>query len=186
VILRDGDPIGTSVTEFSRDGDRLTVRTHMQIAVTMLYVTVYRFDSTVEEHWINGQLVAMHSRADDDGTRKAVDMQSSGPAAPDLMSVTYNGAAKTVGAGVMPTSFWNPQSMHESRFIDPLDGDTFDATVTSRQPDTVRIGDRNVQASRFEMSNDVDVWYAPDGQLLKIEFVVHEDGSIITVQRTSL
>jgi hypothetical protein len=186
VILRDGEPIGTSVTEFSHDGDRLTVRTHLQIAVTLLYVTVYRFDSMVEEQWLNGELVAMHTRTDDDGKRKSVDMQSADSGNPDLLNVTYNGTAKTVGAGIMPTSFWNPQSMQQSRFIDTLDGDTFDATVKSRKPDTVRIGEHDVQASRFEMSNDVDLWYTPDGHLLKIEFMVEEDGSVITVQRTSL
>jgi hypothetical protein len=187
VVLRDGDPIGTDVSEFTRDGARLIVRTHTDIAVKVLYVTVYRFHSDVEEQWIDGQLVALTARANDDGTRKAVDLRSDATPDPQVQQVSTNGKVVTIAPGVMPSSFWSPASLQKTTIIESLTGESFDVIVKPAGIERVQIGGRAVEARRFVVRGGLnrDLWYAPDGQLLKIEFDA-DDGSRIAVVRKSL
>jgi hypothetical protein len=187
VVLRDGEPIGTDVSDFVREGDRLIVRTRTDIAVEVLFVTVYRFRAEVEEQWHDGRLVALHTRANDDGTRKVVDLGSADAAHPELLRVSYNGKATTVPAGVLPSSFWNPATIGHAAFVDSLTGEIFEATVKPSGTETLEIGGHRIEAHRYALRGglDRDLWYSPDGQLLKIEFEA-EDGSRITVLRKSL
>src|SRR5262245_66489570 len=77
-VVREGDDIGTQSVEFIRDGDRLTVRTHVNILVSVLGVPVFRFTHEAEEQWQNDQLTTFKSQSNDDGEPRDVARRRAG------------------------------------------------------------------------------------------------------------
>src|SRR5205085_8822337 len=67
-VMRNGEPIGTSTMRLRRDGGETVadILTHIQVRIA--YITVYRYDQSETERWVDGKLVAMSSRTDDNGT----------------------------------------------------------------------------------------------------------------------
>jgi hypothetical protein len=159
----------------------------MDIAVQLLGVTAFRFVMQCDEDWADGQLVALRTRADDDGKKRSVDLRQGDGSQPQLLRVSYNGRASTVPAGVMPTSLWNPDTVAQTELVDVLNGKTRNVIVTQRGAETLQIGGRPIQAQHYAIRGDIerDIWYAPDGQLLKVTFAA-KDGSQVVVLRKSL
>jgi hypothetical protein len=186
-IFREGEQIGRHVSEFTDSGGRLTVRTHVNIAVKVLLVTAFRFDMETEEQWVDGQLVALRTRADDDGRKRVLDATRDDGAQPQVLRVDYNGHPSTLPAGMLPTSWWNPATVDQTRLLDNLNGKTRAVTVAPRGSETVQIAGRAVPAKHYEMRGEVEreLWYGLDGQLLMLRFPA-EDGSLVTVIRKSL
>src|SRR5690348_1747258 len=75
-VMRNGDQIGTSTTRLRRDGARTIAEIATHIAVKLAYITVYRYDQTEIEHWVDGYLVAMTAHTDDNGTIHKVSAKS--------------------------------------------------------------------------------------------------------------
>jgi len=42
-VLRNGDPVGSHVVSFDRDGDDLIVRNRFELSIEFLFVTAYRY-----------------------------------------------------------------------------------------------------------------------------------------------
>src|SRR5262245_24316648 len=84
-VTRQGDDIGTQTVEFIRDGDHLTVRTHVDISVATLGITLFHFTHEAEEQWQGGRLTRITSRTDDDGQPRQVDLRLDG----DRLRGTY-------------------------------------------------------------------------------------------------
>ena len=61
--------IGEHRVAFRMDGDRLVVDTHIDIAVRVLFFTVFRLKHDAQEIWRSGRLVSVTSTTDRDGTR---------------------------------------------------------------------------------------------------------------------
>src|SRR5215467_1727550 len=106
-VVREGDDIGTQSVEFIRNGDRLTVRTHVNILVTVLGLPVFRFTHEAEEQWQNGQLTAFKSKSDDDGEPRDVALALAG----DRLRGTYNGRTVDLPASLIPASLWRPDTI---------------------------------------------------------------------------
>ena len=87
-VVREGDDIGTQSVEFIRSGDRLTVRTHVNILVTVLGIPVFRFTHESEEQWQNGRLTAFKSKSNDDGEPRDVALRLDGDRLRGLAPVT--------------------------------------------------------------------------------------------------
>lgn len=62
-VLRKGSPIGEHTVACRRDGDRLTVTTHIDIAVKVLLFTAIYLKHDAEELWQAGWLQAVTSGA---------------------------------------------------------------------------------------------------------------------------
>jgi hypothetical protein len=186
-IFRDGEVIGRHVSEFTRSGDRLTVRTHMTIAVKVLLVTAFSFEMDSEEQWVGDQLVAMRTRANDDGRKKALDARRDDGAQPELLRIDYNGHPSTLPVGLLPTSLWNPDTVRQSELVDVLNGKRRQVTITARGAETLQVAGQRVEAQRYLMTGELEreLWYGPDGQLLKVE-LPGDDGSEVTLLRKSL
>jgi hypothetical protein len=75
--LWKGSSIGEHRVAFGTNGDRLVVNTHIDIAVRVLFFTVFRLKHDAQEIWQSGRLVSVKSTTHRDGTR----LQVSGNAA---------------------------------------------------------------------------------------------------------
>ena len=177
-VVREGDDIGTQSVEFIRSGDRLTVRTHVNIAVTVLGIPVFRFTHEAEEQWQNGQLTAFKSRSDDDGEPRDVALRLEG----DRLRGTYNGRTLDLPATLIPASLWRPDTVRQTVLLDPIKGRDRQVTIADKGIEQIKIRGQALMAHHYAMTGQIvrDIWYGPDGQIVQVDFPA-KDGSQIRV-----
>jgi uncharacterized protein DUF6134 len=177
-VVREGDDIGTQSVEFVRSGDRLTVRTHVNILVTILGIPVFRFTHEAEEQWQNGQLTAFKSKSNDDGEPRDVALRLDG----DRLRGTYNGRILDLPATLIPASLWRPDTVRQTVLMDPIKGRDRQVTVVDKGIENIKIRGQALAAHHFAMTGQIirDIWYGPDGQIVQVHFPA-KDGSQIQV-----
>ena len=180
-IIRDGDDVGFQSVEFIRNGDQLTVRTHIRIVVTFLGFTLYHFTHEAEERWISDRLVSLASRTDDDGEPRQVAFKLDG----DRLHGTYNGRVRDYPATLIPASLWNPETVHQSVLLDPFRGRDRQVTVVDKGQETIKIKGETVTAHHYAITDKItrDIWYGSNGQLVQIRFVAKDGSEILVVLR---
>jgi hypothetical protein len=176
-IAREGDVVGHHRISFRGEGDKLVVRSDLEIEVEMLSFTVYRYQQTREEVWRDGKLVALAAKADDDGTAHDI----KGTAGPNgEIRMTSGKERWTLPPESVPASYWN-QSMvtQKGPLVDSLTGRVFPNRVVKLGQETVRAGGRDVLAThyRLEGKRPRDVWYDASGRWVKMR-AVGRDGSV--------
>src|SRR5262245_17024565 len=77
-VVRKGEKIGTHSVAFRHIGHHLTLVTRTEIAAELLGITVYRFQYEAEEDWIDGRLVQLTSRTNNDGETLTVNLARAG------------------------------------------------------------------------------------------------------------
>src|SRR5215813_5575215 len=177
-VVREGDDIGTQSVEFIRSGDRLTVRTHVNILVTVLGVPVFRFTHEAEEQWQNGKLTAFTSKSDDDGEPREVALKLTG----DRLRGTYNGRLVDLPSSLIPASLWRPDTVEQTVLLDPIKGRDRQITVVDKGIEKVDVRGQVVDAHHYAMTGQItrDIWYGPDGQIVQVRFPA-KDGSQVQV-----
>lgn len=144
----------------------------------MMFVTVYRFEHEGHEHWENGRLFSLNSRTDDDGEDHDLVVTADASS----IRVADNGQSAERQAGLLPASLWNDGivAAPKTTLLNTLDGSAMDVTVT-------RVGDEEVEgvtgpvtATHYVLAGDLsrELWYDPQGVLVKVRFSA-EDGSNI-------
>ncbi len=177
-VLREGSKVGTHTVVFSRDANRLTVATNIDIAVKLLGFTIFRLEHEADELWENGRLVRLTSRTDDDGDKRVVDLRRKG----DRLVGTYNGYAKDLPATLIPASMWHPDAMKQTMLLDPIKGRERQVKILDKGEETVTVKGQQVKAHHYNVSGQLkrDLWYGPDGQIAQVQFPAG-DGSVITL-----
>jgi hypothetical protein len=181
-VLRDGGRIGTHTAEFRRDGDALVVETRIDIAVKLLFVTVYRFTARRTETWRGDALVALDAETDDNGdvTRIAARAMS------DTLAIEGPKGAATAPGNAVTTTYWNRATVEGAPVIDAT-GDGIEVPMVERLGASPAPGG-GAPAEHFRLSGviDAEVWYrgpiwvgllltASDGS--RIEYVAEPPGA---------
>lgn len=177
-VWREGSQIGTHTVEFTRDGDKLTVRTRIRIEVKLLFVTIYRFEHDAEEDWVGGQLMRFAAKTNDNGTDRDVLLERQG----DELRGHYNSEQATLPGNLIPGSLWNPATVDQTQLIEPTKGRAKDVTITDRGMETVTLGSgAKVQGHHYSITGDLrrEVWYGPDGEVVQAAYNA-KDGSQLT------
>jgi uncharacterized protein DUF6134 len=177
-VTREGDDIGTQTVEFVRAGDQLTVRTHVDITVTTLGITLFHFIHVAEEQWQGGRLMRLTSQTDDDGRPRKVDLRLDG----NRLRGTYNGQAVDYAADLIPASLWHPETVHQTVLLDPIKGRDRQVTIADKGEEPLKVRGQTVMAHHYSMTGQInrEIWYGPDGQIVQVRFPA-KDGSLITV-----
>lgn len=167
-VFRDGDPLGHHRVAFRREAERLHVEIDIQLEVTLAFITVFRYRHTNREVWQNGRLVAIDTETDDDGERYWL----SGRASEAGFEVAGSSGDFIAPADVMPTSYWNPDTVTESRLLDTQRGRLIDVDIAPAGSEIVLVAGQPINAQRYRMTGDLelDLWYATDGEWAKIRF----------------
>lgn len=146
--VRRGNTIGEHLVTFMKEVDRLTVDTHIDIAVTMFSFTVFSLKHDAREVWQSGRLVSLDSTTSRDGIR----LQVSGSAVDDGFRVVGADGPFLTAAGLLTSNaLWNIRFVEESRLIDVQHGGEV-GLVTSRLDDEqVDTPQGLVRASRYQV-----------------------------------
>jgi len=178
-VMRNGEPIGTTTMRISRDGDETVADIVTHIQVKIAYITVYRYDQSETERWVDGKLVAMRSLTDDNGTVHKVSATRSG----DVLSVNVDGKVAEVDPAIIPVSLWNASLMRTTIAINPQDGTLTPVSVVDHGEEPLFLHGRPTTGHHYSIRTSFpqDVWYDQQHQLLKVE-LRGSDGSRIQYQ----
>jgi hypothetical protein len=177
-IVRHGDEIGFLSIEFIRNRNQLTVRTHAKIVVTFIGIPLYRFVHEAEEQWVNGKLLSLTSRSNDNGEPRQVAFRVDG----DRLRGTYNGRVRDYPATLIPASLWNPETLHQTVLLDPIRGRDRQVTVIEKGEEAIKIKGQVVTADHYAITDKItrDIWYDSNGRLVQVRFSA-KDGSEIEI-----
>lgn len=165
-IRRDGTSIGGHRVAFRRAGGLLEVDIDIDIAVSLAFIPLYAYRHRNREVWRDGQLLALESETDDDGERHTVSARAEG----GVLRVTGSGGDFQAPADILPTSYWNPRTVEQTRLLDSQHGRLLAAQ--SRLLGEERL-DGGKPAQRYRLSGDLDLdlWYAATGEWVNIAFM---------------
>jgi hypothetical protein len=142
-----GSAIGEHHVAFRTDNDRLVVDTHIDIAVKILFFTVFRLTHDAQEIWQSGRLVSVTSTTDRDGTR----LQVSGHAVADGFRIVGEDGPFLAAADLLTTdALWDSRIVHEQRLIDVQYGGEIGLVAELLGSEQVATPQGPVRASRYQ------------------------------------
>lgn len=164
-ILRDGSPVGQQRMEFVNDGEKLRVISHTEIDVTLLGMSIYGYNSQVEEVRADGKITSLTADTDDDGKDKKVSLSLDG----EHLKGSYNSNTPREIDPRLPTAlFWQQPKTGDAQVIDQERGKTRDITVKEIGPETLVLPVGKVETRHFRVTGEMkrDLWYDANGVLV--------------------
>jgi hypothetical protein len=167
-VFRDGAPLGHHEIVFRREGDDLHVEIDIRLEVKLLFLPVFQYRHRNQEVWRDGRLVAIDTKTDDDGET----FWLRGRASEAGFAVEGSSGRFLAPADVMPTSYWNPETVERTRMLDTQRGRLIQVDIAPLGVETIAMADRTVEAKRYKVTGDLtlDLWYTPAGEWAKIAF----------------
>jgi hypothetical protein len=117
-VLRDGDPIGSYLVFFRKNGDALQVETRANIEVNLLFASAYRLRYQSLETWRDGTLASLTASTNDDGEFKHMETVRDGTA----LEVSGMEGAWDAPPTMLPTSHWNMAQIAADTLINTVSG----------------------------------------------------------------
>lgn len=181
-VTRNGEQIGSTAVKLRRSGDQTIAETATNIQVKIAFITVYRYEQRLTEHWSGGKLEAMSAVTDDNGSVHRVSATRSG----DKLSVNADGKVSQVDPAMVPANLWNAALVRMRAALDPKDGSVMPVSVVDRGNEQLVVQGRALTAHRYSIRTTIpqEVWYDEHQHLLKVE-LRGSDGSTIDTTRSA-
>ena len=170
-VLRKGKPFGSHVLTFDRSEDgKLQVTTDVDLLVKFGPITAFKYRLDSVEEWVDGQLVALNGKSNNDGRKGVVSAKVENG---DLLvdSTKFDGA---LPIGTIPSSHWNRLQVYQGQMLSTETGEVLDIDVEMIGEDQVRVGDDFINATHYRLKSDltVDLWYDRQSRWVKLAFEV--------------
>jgi hypothetical protein len=180
-VIRKDCVIGTHMLTFEAQADDLTVRVAVDLAVGFGPITLFRYTHRAVETWRNGQVVALDTKTDDDGTHHTVTGRRT-----DAGFVVEGTkiAGYVAPENALPATHWN-RKMLDGPLINTQDGRLMHPTVQAVGTDAIPTAEGGtITASHFAMTGDVqlDTWYDTTSNWAGVCFKAG-DGSLVRYER---
>src|ERR1051325_5817295 len=165
-IMRNGDQIGATTVRVHRKGRETTAEVVTEVRVKVAFVTVYRYEQTETERWVDGRLVALNSVTDDNGTLHKVTATSRG----NVLAVNADGKTSEVDPAVMPVSLWNAALVQKTIALDTQDGSVVKLSVVDHGKEQLVLQGQPRTAHHYSIHTTFpqEVWYDESRQLIKV------------------
>lgn len=176
-VMRKGAKIGEHLASFEPNGDELTVRTRLNLAIDVLFFTAYTFEYDSTEIWRNGALVAMTANVDDNGKLSKVTARMED----GLFKVDGPEGIDIGTSWVFPTNHWHRGQANSKTILNTITGRLSQVEVVNKGIDRIVTAQGVVDADHFEYTGqlrDTEVWYEPGNRWVKMRFKAR-DGSWI-------
>ena len=170
-VLRKGKPFGSHVLTFDRDADgNLQVTTDVDLQVKFGPITAFKYRLDSVEEWVDGQLVALTGKSNNDGRQGEVSAELRDDSLV-VDSTKFDGALPLT---TIPSSHWNRLQVYQSQMLSTETGEVLDIDVEVIGDDTVKVGDEAVEATHYRLKSDltVDLWYDNQSRWVKLAFDV--------------
>lgn len=175
-VFRNGKSIGSHVVAFESAGDSLTVRVSLDLAVRMLGLVVYRYQTRATETWRGGVLMAAQAETNDDYGRYAMSAQRRNG---QMVVEGTAGPTYTAPANSLVSSHWNPAQL-QAPMISLQDGKLLEFTIAPKGRATIAARGTQLEADHFALSgpHSLDLWYDRNRVWSKLKAVSWEGSDI--------
>ena len=155
-----GAGIGRHEVGFHAADGGFVAISEIDIDARILGVRLLRYTQKTTETWANGRLQSFTSEGDDEGKSFA----ASGHAAGGDFVIEGSKGRIVAPADVMLATYWTPLMLTRTEVINPKRGNLKPQTVRPAGMTTVRIGDADRTANRYDITGVVDgaVFYDQD------------------------
>lgn len=174
-VLRNGDPIGHHIIDIKERGGRKTVDIDILMEVGIGPLILYRYRHRNREIWQDGNFQSFESETDDDGQAYRVTAERRG----GIINVTRDRGDdyETDDLSLLPTTYWNPETVERKRLINSQDGEIAEVQVRRGAWQLVETASGQVGARRFDVEGDLklSIWYDRDGRWTKLFFPLKGD-----------
>lgn len=179
-VWRKGSRIGDHRIAFRQDGDRLIVDIDIDLQVAFGPITLFRYRHHNTEVWQGNRLIALDSETYDDGNDFKLSVRES----PEGLDVDGWSGRFSVAADTLSSSYWNPETIYQSRILDTQRGYLMDLDTEWLGREQVLAGGRPTEADRYRVTGDLEmeIWYSDPGQWVKLDFFAR--GSTISYELT--
>jgi hypothetical protein len=167
-IIRNGSLFGTHTISFEKTPDGKTI---VDIDIQMRYalgpVVLFRYEHKNREIWQGNRLLSVSSKTNDDGRAYQVE--------------------KTVPAGLISTSYWNPSVLKEGKILNTQKGTVESIRVARLGSENYCIPTECMQTRKISVETEtspgpITIWYdMRTGQWVGMKFTAR--GSEIVYQR---
>ncbi len=170
-VLRKGKPFGTHVLSFERESDgTLEVTSDVDLQVKFGPITAFKYRLDSVEEWVDGQLVSLTGKSNNDGRKGNVSAVANG----DNLIVDGTEFSGELPLGTVPSSHWNRLQVYQDQMLSTETGEVLGIDVETIGDDTVKVGDQLVDATHYRLKSDivVDLWYDDQSRWVKLAFEV--------------
>lgn len=179
-IHRDGSKIGTRTLRITWNGQNLEVVNETNIAVGVLFVTLFKRHENMRELWRGGRLVEFFSQVNNDGEQFKVKGTRTSEG-----TIRVEGSAGNYIApkGTLPATYWHEGITKTETLIHVMRGRLQKVSTTRVGPEFLTVGKERVKTTRYRMTGDerVDLWFG-DGRLIIRALYHNEDGSKVDIR----
>jgi|TARA_Y100000815_G_scaffold100712_1_gene89448 hypothetical protein len=192
-IIRKNKNIGSLITTFKKEDDKLQIRTILDIKVKVFLITVYKFFQDTTETWIEGEFVKIEGYTNFEDERE---YYIEGNDLDENFIASGMDGELTLSNKILPLNYWNKKILEEEEVFDTQKGIVRKITVQKLENDIIKINNKNIEAEKYIMNaskNPKDkgpfpqytLWYKDD-ELIKFEFVNPKDKKVVTGIRNDL
>lgn len=189
-IIRKNKNIGSLITTFKKEDDKLQIRTILDIKVKVFLITVYKFFQDTTETWIEGEFVKIEGYTNFEDERE---YYIEGNDLDENFIASGMDGELTLSNKILPLNYWNKKILEEEEVFDTQKGIVRKITVQKLENDIIKINNKNIEAEKYIMNaskNPKDkgpfpqytLWYKDD-ELIKFEFVNPKDNKKIQTIR---
>ena len=192
-IIRKNKNIGSLITTFKKEDDKLQIRTILDIKVKVFLITVYKFFQDTTETWIEGEFVKIEGYTNFEDERE---YYIEGNDLDENFIASGMDGELTLSNKILPLNYWNKKILEEEEVFDTQKGIVRKITVQKLENDIIKINNKDIEAEKYIMNaskNPKDkgpfpqytLWYKDD-ELIKFEFVNPKDKKVVTGIRNDL
>jgi len=192
-IIRKNKNIGSLITTFKKEDDKLQIRTILDIKVKVFLITVYKFFQDTTETWIEGEFVKIEGYTNFEDERE---YYIEGNDLDENFIASGMDGELTLSNKILPLNYWNKKTLEEEEVFDTQKGIVRKITVQKLENDIFKMNNKNIEAEKYIMNaskNPKDkgpfpqytLWYKDD-ELIKFEFINPKDKKVVTGIRNDL
>ena len=192
-IIRKNKNIGSLITTFKKEDEKLQIRTILDIKVKVFLITAYKFFQDTTETWIEGEFVKIKGYTDFEDERE---YYIEGNDLDENFIASGMDGELTLSNKILPLNYWNKKILEEEEVFDTQKGIVRKITVQKLDNDTIEMNNKKIEAEKYIMNaskNPKDkgpfpqytLWYKDD-ELIKFEFVNPKDKKVVTGIRKDL
>ena len=192
-IIRKNKNIGSLITTFKKEDDKLQIRTILDIKVKIFLITAYKFFQDTTETWIEGEFVKIEGYTNFEDERE---YYIEGNDLDENFIASGMDGKLTLSNKILPLNYWNKKILEEEEVFDTQKGIVRKITVQKLENAIIEMNNKKIEAEKYIMNaskNPKDkgpfpqytLWYKDD-ELIKFEFVNPKDKKVVTGIRNDL
>ena len=189
-VVRKNKTIGTLVSKFIQEDEKLILHSVLNIDVKILFFPAYKFFQETKETWVDENFVSIEGFTDFEDDRE---YKISGKDTEEFFIASGMDGELKLDKNIFPLNYWNMSILNKKELFDTQKGIVRKITVEKLKNEKIEINERTVNAKKYLFNaskNPKDkgpfpeytLWYY-ENELLKMEFKNPKDKKTIKIIR---